>query len=453
MMTAPRLTVLFIAMEFPPVNTTGNYRALKFIKYLREFGIDPVVVTLKEDQAASLFNTKIDLSLLKEIPENTPIYRVDCDYKNTEGSKGKAFFKMLFRVNDSLAARWSSYFHKEIGSIIERHKPQLIFTSLPPFSSGSLALKVGAAYKLPVITDMRDLWSKWGSTPFLSYIHYLLTFYEEKFVFRKSVRVIGVTPQLVEQFRNSHPDLDKNKFHFIPNGFDSPLDRLEDFEFKPGKKIIIGYVGSFYYHPEDRNNSMKPWWRKKRHKMLQYHPVKEDWLYRSPYFFFKTIAKLLHHFPGLSNRIELHFVGNKTYWFDGMLTEFSLHNHIVSHGFVSSSRASELQDTFDLILATSEKVIGEDHYCLPSKIFDYVGRKKPLLGFVTRGIQRDFIEQSGLGIICDPDDDEQAAAVLYDLILNGKKFKVNSEYLASYHRRNIAKNLSQVMTSVAAKKE
>ncbi len=58
------IPVLFLAMEFAPVNTTGNYRSLKFVKYLNQFGIDPIVITLKQDEAADFFKAKIDYDLL-----------------------------------------------------------------------------------------------------------------------------------------------------------------------------------------------------------------------------------------------------------------------------------------------------------------------------------------------------------------------------------------------------
>lgn len=442
------IRVLFITMEFPPVNTTGNYRALKFVKYLHEFGIDPIVVTFKEEQGAALFNTKIDASLLHEIPKGTAVYRIDSDYENIEVGRLMKFIGMVLRVNDSLAKRWLKYFNREIDRIIAQHNPQLIFVSLPPFSSGQLAAKVAKKHRLPLITDMRDLWSQWGNATFLTIVHYWLTVWEERSVFKKSTRVIGVTPQLVSQFQSSHPRLNRDKFHLIPNGFDIPIEKLEDFEFKPGPKVVIGYVGSFYYHPENDRTILLPWWRRPVHRMLQFRPVKEEWIYRSPYFFFRSIRQLLDEFPRLRNIVECHFVGHKPEWFDGMVEEFSLSDHVVSHGFVSSTRASELQDSFDLILATSEKVNGSEHYCLPSKLFDYVGKKKPILGFVTPGIQRDFIRQSGLGVVCDPDDHDRSVALMRRLIENGAIFKPNKDYLTGFHRRRNAMKLADLITSV-----
>lgn len=444
-----RITILFIAMEFPPVNTTGNFRSLKFVKYLSQFGIDPIVVTLKEEQAAKYFSSKIDYNLLTEIPEKTPVYRIDCFDEDVPLSKFQTFSKMFFRINDSLARRWKPGLLQEIRAIIETHKPQLIYVSLPPFSTGMLAVDISRKYQLPLIVDMRDLWSMWGSTPYMTIIHYLLTRTEESKVFRYASAIIGVTPQLIEIFRASHPSLAPRQFYLIPNGFDTDIALLKDFEFLAGKKkVVIGYVGSFYYHPATRNNRNKPWWRRGGHKMLQYSPIKEDWLYRSPYFFFRTISTFFERYPEYRSVIEIHFVGHTPAWLSSMANQFGIYDQIVSHGFVNSVEAARIQDTFDLILATSEKVFDSDHYCLPSKIFDYVGRSKPILGFVTNGIQKEFITKSGLGVICDPDNEEQALTVLHDLLVDGKVFSVQKEYLSFFHRKKITEQLALLLKEV-----
>ncbi len=67
METKDKLPVLFILMEFAPVNTTGNFRSLKFIKYLGDYGIKPIIVTFIAEEAAIFFNAKIDIDLLNEL--------------------------------------------------------------------------------------------------------------------------------------------------------------------------------------------------------------------------------------------------------------------------------------------------------------------------------------------------------------------------------------------------
>ena len=50
------INILFIAFEFPPLNRGGVYRPLSFVKYLPQFGINPVVVTLDPNSYADVFD-------------------------------------------------------------------------------------------------------------------------------------------------------------------------------------------------------------------------------------------------------------------------------------------------------------------------------------------------------------------------------------------------------------
>jgi len=309
-----------------------------------------------------------------------------------------------------------------------------------------LAVELSRKFRLPLVVDMRDLYSRWGNTPFGTRIHYWLTVLEERRIFAASQTIIGVTPRLLEVFKSSHPGISSSKFEFIPNGFDGDSNSITDFNFSANQtKISIGYVGSFYYQPEVRKQFAKPWWRRSGHRKFFYIPIKEDWLYRSPYFFLKTIAQLLVMYPQLKEIIKIEFVGREPTWLKEMISEFALANIVTIHGFVSHLRSIEIQQSFDVLLATSEKVVGEEHYCLPSKIFDYVGLSKPVIGFVTDGIQKDFILNSGIGIVCDPDNVEQSAEKMGRLFFDGANFKINRKYLQQFERKNTAIKLASLL--------
>ena len=62
--------VAIIAYGFPPVGGAGVQRPVKFVKYLREFGWEPVVLTVGNPSVPV-----IDTSLLHDIPENVAVYR------------------------------------------------------------------------------------------------------------------------------------------------------------------------------------------------------------------------------------------------------------------------------------------------------------------------------------------------------------------------------------------
>ena len=176
--------------------------------------------------------------------------------------------------------------------------------------------------------------------------------------------------------------------------------------------------------------------------MLKYVPIKEDWLYRSPYFFLKAISQLFLTFPRFQKIISIEFIGHAPQWLSEMIDEFDLKNFVKMHGVVTHQESLSLQNNFDLLLATSERVINGEHYSLPSKIFDYIRLGKPILGFVTPGIQKDFIERSGLGVICDPDNSRETTEKLNALIEKGMVFCPNKEYIVSFHRKTLTESLA-----------
>ena len=63
--------LLIISYFFPPLGGPGVQRAQKFVKYLPEFGWEPIVLTVKKVEYIAY-----DESLLKEIPD-TEIYRTE----------------------------------------------------------------------------------------------------------------------------------------------------------------------------------------------------------------------------------------------------------------------------------------------------------------------------------------------------------------------------------------
>src|SRR5436853_2714568 len=62
--------VLIISYYFPPSGGPGVQRVLKFVKYLPQFGWEPIVLTVEDGDFPAR-----DESLLKEIPDNVKVFR------------------------------------------------------------------------------------------------------------------------------------------------------------------------------------------------------------------------------------------------------------------------------------------------------------------------------------------------------------------------------------------
>jgi glycosyltransferase involved in cell wall biosynthesis len=442
------VNVLFIVMEFAPVNTTGNFRSTKFVKFLSSFGVNPIVVTFPVLEASEAFNAKVDENLLQEIPSDTKIYRVPINMHKFRRNRIRKSLNIFLSLSDTFASAWEKNLNAALPAIIEAHQPAAIFTSLPPFSSGLLSLKIARRFKLPLIVDMRDLWACWGSNPQTSRIHFWLKKRAERKLFRGATSIIGVTPQLLQIFKKTHPGIPESSFVLIENGYDGNIDFTSNGSFRKEEKFVIGYTGSFYYDPNSHINMSRAWWKRKGLKKFHFYHHKENWLYRSPWFFLKALQQLLIDEPLLSKQIEFVLIGDEPEWLQDMLSETGLQNIYKPYGFQSHKKALELQGRFDAFLATSEKVNG-GNYCLPSKLFDYILNLKPILAFVTDGTQKEFLQQTGMAFLCNPDDSKSAATVISNLIKYRPEVRPVNEFLIQYHRQNLSKKLAEVIKNTA----
>jgi len=278
-------------MEFAPYQTTGAFRSIYFAKYLNDFGINPIVITLSPENNHIPLGSKLNKELLDIIPSDINIYR--CLYEQnklfTDTFIGK--LKFYFKINDRAGKRWKKDLFAQLPDIVKEYNPTAVYVSSPPFSAGSIARNISKEFNLPLLLDMRDAWSHWCVSPFATYLHFYFTFLSEKRAFKAASKIVTVTDELCKIFRQKHKEIPKNIFNVIPNGFDIETIPAK-LNFKGIKdsnsKINIAYVGSYYYDPTSRRDAFNPNFKKKFHKRLQYFPVKEDWLYRSPYFFLKT---------------------------------------------------------------------------------------------------------------------------------------------------------------------
>jgi len=275
---------------------------------------------------------------------------------------------------------------------------------------------------------------------------------EEGTCLRAASRVVCTSEHTRSDLLRLHPNVPADKITTITNGYDSEITSLTPprSDNSSGSSFVIGYVGSFYYTPETRESMLRPWWRKRSHRMLQYAPRREDWLYRSPYFFFRAVRLMLDARPDLRSRLRIQFVGNKPSWVDAQVNEFTLTDVVEFRGQLPRHEALAFQQRCDSLLITSSKVIGGSDYSIGGKTFEYFATGRPILGFVTQGAQRDMLEESGVAVICDPDNPEDAAQKTQDLIDGKIQFYPNVHLLRSLHRRRLCRTLADVIKSACS---
>jgi glycosyltransferase involved in cell wall biosynthesis len=438
--------VLFIALEFAPIQQTGAFRAIKFVKYLRELGVEPVVVTIEPEEAARNFGSPVNPRLLEDLPQGTQILHLNERAQIRRNGRVAEALRLLTSTSDGYYRRYRDAMQAAANKARLLGTFDAVYASLPPFGAGWLALDAARILEAPLVIDMRDAWSQFGNGPFPSYLHYLACLREERQVLKSASRILTVTRELGDLFCATHPDLDRGKVRIIPNGFDGAvlgqIQMPSDHDLsKP--TFDIAYVGSYYYDP--RYGTWLAWYRRPVHRWLQYKCRNDSWLHRSPEFFFRAWAELCRTRPEIGARVRFHHIGKPPGWLVPMIESHGLREQCVVHGVIPNEQLPLLLQSMDAFLSTSTKPEHGPDYCLASKTFDYIASGKPIVGFVVEGAQKEFLERSGAGITADPDDPVQGAAMLADLVSSRFQPKVNVEFVNGYHRRSSARDLVQTI--------
>jgi hypothetical protein len=436
--------ILYIAYQFPPLNIGGSARPARFVKHLHKFGIQPTVVTLNPKDYTNVYpKAKSDSNLFEGHDLDVEILKVPS--KNlVEGRQNKVanFLTIFFnKYKGNEHKYWEDNYHSIVDKWLETNTVKAIVVTAPPFSILPLAVKTSKKHNIPLMVDMRDHWTLWVMAPYGSYYNYLASKLAENKVFIQAKKVIATSKVTQEDFIDFHPNVDAQKFKYIPNGFEIPIE-YKAVVFKPSQEITIGYVGSFYYSPESRAQIMTPWYKKKAHRKLQYVPRQEDWLYRSPYFFFKNLQALFMSHPELKKVIKVKFAGNKEDWFVEMVSEFQLEDNIEHVGWISQTESLAFQNSCDFLLATSAKVIGGKDYSIAGKTFEYFRMQKPILALVTEGAQKDMLEESGMAHMVSVDDSALAVEQLHAIFTTEQAMQPNKAFIDSFHVEKLTEALA-----------
>lgn len=265
--------VLFFAISFPPCGGSGVQRSLKFVKYLRDYGYNPIVVTL--DETYNFWG--IDYSLLDELSEDIQIIRIKQPYLNVfEINEEKAIeiLSLIYGVlenselSEALISRlqehnflnrkyifepdifiaWVNEVIKNINKLIDFKKIDVLYTTGDPYSNHLNGYYLKKMYNIPWIADFRD---EWTNGPYVN------SFYKNdnfKLDLHKSIensivnfadKVIAVTPNSSQNYRNIF-NLLYDKVCTITNGYDEDdFNNIRD-NYTKNEKFTILYYGTLY---------------------------------------------------------------------------------------------------------------------------------------------------------------------------------------------------------------
>jgi len=371
------MRILFVSYFFPPnAYATGVKRTTRIIKRLREHGVEPLILTARDYTFI-----KRDESFLRELPEDLVIFRPKAlepstFLKNAEflEEKGKKPFRYFIWPDSRIL--WLINALPQISKIIKNFKPHGMVVQAPPFSSLVLGLLANKLHKLPYILDMWDPWSDdlYGMYP--TFWQKNLTDKAEESLMKGARGIIVVTYPMKYRLLHRYPFLESHKIEVITFGYEEDeMKDIGEIDYNPPLKIL--YLGSLFG------------------------------IHKDPRVFFEAF----HEFIKKGNKnVKLILVGTKSSKILDLASSIPKENielipyipHSEILKFIRSSHILWLLTTpgpgYDLIM--------------PSKLFEYLGARRPILATVPPGWVQDFLKRIN-AFVCDPVNKSEILDTLY----------------------------------------
>ena len=439
--------LLVIAYFFPPSGAVGVYRTLKFIKYLPEFGWEPVVLTVSNGKFPVY-----DESLMKLIPAGIEVHRCPSWETLNEGFDGpsaapspkktigsrihtRLYLVWNWLVVPDAKVGWVRSATREARRLVREQGIHHVYISGYPFSSFLIGLRLKRDKHVRVAIDYRDPWTQSITYPRRTALHRRVDRAIEQRVVDASDLVISNTRhnsvQMAAGFgHGQHPE----KFVAIHNGFDA-----EDFAPIPhvrSRQFTITYAGAFQYSVgssfADRagDDTMKTY---------------------SPLYFFEALQQLFERRPETKREVLVRFMGVLGQGYDPAIRERGLESVIERLGYIDYDehlRVLKQSDALLLVLSRGEKSRG----WIPSKFFQYLGTGNPILALAPEGEVRDILAGTRGGICVEPDDvagASRAIETLYDGWKSGPSIaQPDAAATAMYERRNLTAKLARALDSM-----
>jgi glycosyltransferase involved in cell wall biosynthesis len=457
------LRVLMLAFEFPPLNSGGVHRALGFARELPLSGVDLDIVTVKETDYPDWTKAPIDRDLMDRLPGSERVHRISSGfpqwYWRLTASRAGFRVAQYLHWGDPVSVFWRRPLLELLDRLVAERRPDVLLATAPPFGVAVLAREIARRYRLPWVVDFRDAWSRWCVAPYPSLGHYLYARRAERRILREANASVATSHVTRSEWLADNPTLDVARLLTIYNGFDVPSSHaghgregVASRGSSEGLRQII-YVGSFYYTPDARAATFRPAWRRRPDQWLQYRLRREDWLYRSPYFFLRGLERLASRQPELAAQLRVTFAGPVPSWLPSMLAETGTSNMVSLPGIVSHAEALAMLDGAAAALLTSAKVEGGRDYSIAGKLYEYFAARVPILALVNDGAMRDLVLQSGLGLFADPDDTAAVAEVLARIAAAPDPRGLvtpNDAFIRQFDRRLIANQMADSLRRAAA---
>ena len=412
---------LVIAYYYPPMGLSGVQRTEKFTKYMPQYNWQPTVITTGKTAYYAH-----DLTLLEEAEKASVII------KRTESFDPNSFLKRFgtvqmprefvrktlsrlsktFFIPDNKLF-WSNKAFKLAGSLLKKEHFDILYVSIPPFSTFSMAAKLKKRFNIPLIVDYRDAWYgnqfAFTPTPYHSYKNKKL----EDNALRAVDKVIVVNRLIKEKLLKTFRFLTFEDIVILPHGYD-PEDYLNVEPIKDhANKMKILYSGIFYENV-------------------------------TPKYLLQAFKQLTIERPDVASQIELQFVGHFRKENRNLAKRLGLEQFITDFGYLNHQETIRKIVSADILWV----MLGNKNMSAvtPGKLYEYFGSRKPIFATIPDGASKLDAERYGASFITEPDDSEGIKDMLIHIhsIYEKNNLPVpDEEFVITHNRKFLTESLTK----------
>jgi len=409
-----KIDILIISKYFMPRNTAGVYRVIGFLKYFGENNVRcSVLISSQQD-------TEAEGRLNHTIPDTISIYKAREWYipkLNLSHYRFKFFARLINKLSTVIEWKllpvdqfilWVPSAVVQAKKILTKGSFDVVLVTTPPRSIQlvGVVLKIMGVTKY-FVADFRDSWTHQCWAPPVSWLNRKA----EKLVLRYADMVVANTPTNKLLLEKDYPFV-KGKTIVVPNGYfpEDAADRRA--AHKNNKVFRLIYTGELY------------------------EGMFEGIAY--------SIKALKDKHPNLSEYFVAEFAGLMYDEDHEMARQLGINDVLKYHGFVSYDKSIELVRNASMVLFCLKNTPEVSNW-VPSKLYFYLGQKRPVLALVPDGDAANIIKDVNAGYVLAPDAVDEIAILLERLIFSEDQLelKYNDEEWTRYSRREQVKYLSE----------
>ncbi|WP_394748658.1 glycosyltransferase family 4 protein [Spongiimicrobium salis] len=420
--------VLVITYYWPPAGGPGVQRWLKFVKYLRDFDIEPVVYVPENPNYPI-----VDESFMHDIPSGVQVHKLKIKepYRlaNIFSKKAKRISSgIITQKNQSFAEKlllwirgnffipdarkfWIKPSVRFLSKLIQEEQITTMITTGPPHSVHLIGNRIKEQLGIHWVADFRDPWTSIGYHKQLK-----LTASSRKKHKELEKRVLQNADQIVVTSRTTKREFEaiaKTPITCITNGYDT-RDITEASTLD--EKFTISHIGSMLTG-------------------------------RNPENLWKVLSELIKSNAAFKYAVQLQFIGVISTDVLETVHQYGLEPYVRVLGYVSHEEAIRYQRSSQVLLLT-EINAEETRGIIPGKLFEYMSAGRPIFGIGPKDWDvAALVAETKTGAIFDYDSYSELKNVLLNWFAQYKvnQLSVSSANVEQYSRKKLTEKLSKIL--------